>query len=150
MRFIYTLKNDDGEDIEPLQDIEANDIGHAMQRLAAALPEIEVSEIWIRGVQDRDPAPVTPLDLARERRRARARRGVETRKKRAAGQIAVWVWVDASESDWPVRRWVPRERIEEAHRILAEQKAGRLTGAEALAAIEALDPPGGADEMKPA
>jgi hypothetical protein len=40
--------------------------------------------------------------------------------------------------DWPLARSVPRARIKEARSILAEQKAGRISDKEALAAIDAL------------
>ena len=42
-------------------------------------------------------------------------------------------------NDWLLARWVPRGRIDEARRILADHKAGRLTDAEALKALEAID-----------
>jgi hypothetical protein len=47
MRFYFVFQNSDGEDIEPVQAIEANSIGHALQKIAAALPDTEVFEIQV-------------------------------------------------------------------------------------------------------
>jgi hypothetical protein len=52
MRFIYVLK-DDGDITEP-QVIEGDSFGHALQKLAAALPD-KVSEIQVWRTSD-DPA----------------------------------------------------------------------------------------------
>jgi hypothetical protein len=41
-------------------------------------------------------------------------------------------------TDWPVGRWVPAARIKEARKILADQKAGKLSDRETIAAIDAL------------
>lgn len=51
MRFIYVLK-DNGDIAEP-QFIEANSLGHALQKLAAALPD-KVSELQVWRASD-DP-----------------------------------------------------------------------------------------------
>jgi hypothetical protein len=79
MRFIYVLF-DNGDIAEPHEVIEADSLGHALQKLAAALPD-KVSEIQIWRASD-DPIRTATIHRIGKAKPKPTRVTVPSRKRR--------------------------------------------------------------------